>query len=257
MTEQLHYQNKRVEAFVFGKSSLSSLDSISDSNERKIAEREFVAKSLNLPIGRVILLDQVHGFDCVRIGPHDLPCTNTLFTKADGLVTTEKNVALVIRTADCLPVFMYAQADDLEAENGGAMVGLLHAGWRGLVKGLIPHSIGMALHLKDRAKHEKIDLGSSLYFHAGPYIPGSKYQVGFDVSSHFPLSKKDESNVGKAYLDLYENARWLIGETMMGKNVEFDDPFNVVENNDNLYEQFYSHRRGEAGRNLNVIRIVG
>ena len=50
--------------------------------------------------------------------------------QADGLITDQSNLVLTIRTADCQPILIYAP--------DAHVVGLLHAGWKGLVAGCIP-----------------------------------------------------------------------------------------------------------------------
>src|SRR5690606_6014387 len=76
--------------------------------------------------GQVVWLEQVHG-----TGVHDAdqPGANDLLITADAAVTTEINKVLAIMTADCLPVV-------ISAENG-QVIGVAHAGWRGLLNGVL------------------------------------------------------------------------------------------------------------------------
>jgi copper oxidase (laccase) domain-containing protein len=53
-------------------------------------------------------------------------------TSADAAVTTRSGAALAVHTADCVPVV-------LVAEGGG--VGVAHAGWRGLLAGVLPATV--------------------------------------------------------------------------------------------------------------------
>ncbi len=54
--------------------------------------------------------------------------------EADASVTTEKNIACVVMTADCLPVLLCNQT--------GTRVAALHCGWKGLYQNLIGKTIG-------------------------------------------------------------------------------------------------------------------
>lgn len=89
--------------------------------------------------------------------------------EADGLVTAEIGLALVVTTADCLPVGLVA---------GGA-VAMLHAGWRGLADGILEAGVQQ---LQERtgaaAVHAAIGPG------AGPCC----YEVGDDVAAAFPAT---------------------------------------------------------------------
>ncbi|MBU0573034.1 MAG: polyphenol oxidase family protein [Candidatus Margulisbacteria bacterium] len=64
--------------------------------------------------------EQVHSNRVAVVGKTDLSKT---IPGADALITAEKEVALAVRTADCVPVFLY--------DDKTPAVGLVHAGWRG------------------------------------------------------------------------------------------------------------------------------
>jgi len=258
---QLHYQTGAIEAAVFAKKSLEPLSSITDAMKRKEAEKQVLSNYFNVPVGRIIMLDQVHGFDCVRISNIDLPTTPLVYAKADASLTLEKNVLLVIRTADCLPVFFHSEVqrpavEGEEASNSptGHLVGILHAGWRGLANGIIANVSALATHVVEHSIRSKIDVAEPLHFFAGPCIPVSQYEVGSDVWQRFPFY--DTRPNDKANLDLLKNARWLLQESFKRKKYVFDDPFGLTTGaNEAFYAESFSHRRGETGRNLNVIRI--
>jgi YfiH family protein len=49
--------------------------------------------------------------------------------EGDGLFSAQHNLALVVRTADCLPILLYSQ--DLD------VMGVIHMGWRGAKEGIL------------------------------------------------------------------------------------------------------------------------
>lgn len=51
----------------------------------------------------------------------------------DGLVSTDNTALLTIRTADCLPLFIW--------ERLGGACGLLHAGWRGVASNILASAV--------------------------------------------------------------------------------------------------------------------
>ena len=97
-----------------------------------VAARERVASAVwadgHRPL-RVVSMRQVHGADVVRVGAGQPP----LPPIADAMVTTEDDVALVVRVADCTPVVL---ASDLRPA-----VGVVHAGREGLVRGVVPAAV--------------------------------------------------------------------------------------------------------------------
>lgn len=81
--------------------------------------------------------------------------------EADGVWTSERDLPIVVATADCVPVAIEAT---------GA-IGLVHAGWRGVVSGIIAATIeAMAAegHIPERAV-------------LGPHIGPCCYEVGAEV----------------------------------------------------------------------------
>jgi polyphenol oxidase len=71
------------------------------------------------------VVHQVHGSNVVvadRPGHHG---------EADALVTTTPGVPIAVRVADCAPVALVADG----------VIGVVHAGWRGIVAGVLPAAI--------------------------------------------------------------------------------------------------------------------
>ncbi len=108
-----------------------------------------------------VWLDQVHGADVVvlRAGIVAAP------KPADAAVTCERGVVCAVLVADCLPVLL--------ADRRGSVVGVAHAGWRGLAAGVLEASV-TALG----------DLGAArrdLVAWLGPAIGPAAFEVGADV----------------------------------------------------------------------------
>ncbi|MGK2958705.1 MAG: polyphenol oxidase family protein [Acidimicrobiales bacterium] len=72
-------------------------------------------------------LNQVHGSAVVVVNhPGDHVGAN-----ADAAVTTSAGIALAVQTADCAPIALV----------GSGSVGVVHAGWRGLVEGIVENTV--------------------------------------------------------------------------------------------------------------------
>ena len=113
-----------------------NLGILTDDDRDKVSEnRRRLAGALGLDPGRVAMGWQVHGTDLkewsaapeqggyAHVGA-DLP-------KVDGHTTGERELALLVLAADCLPV----------ALAGGDKVAMLHCGWRGLAAGIIERTL--------------------------------------------------------------------------------------------------------------------
>jgi YfiH family protein len=81
------------------------------------------------PRARVVAVRQVHGAQVLEVGAEPPPPEAC----ADALVTAAAQALLLVYTADCVPVLLTAE--------GGARVAAIHAGWRGLVAGVIPAAV--------------------------------------------------------------------------------------------------------------------
>lgn len=55
----------------------------------------------------------------------------------DAIITDQPQVLITIRTADCVPILVY--------DPRRRVVGAIHAGWRGAVNGIVPHTMKMLM----------------------------------------------------------------------------------------------------------------
>lgn len=132
-------------------------------------------------------LEQVHGTRVLDLD-RDEPAPT------DGAVTARHGVVCAVLTADCLPVLL--------SDRAGRRVGVAHAGWRGLLNGVLPAAVA-ALRSDPR------DVVAWL----GPAIGQAAYEVGADVRDAFvSLSPAAErrfapNSRGRWQADLYGLAR--------------------------------------------------
>ena len=131
---------------------------------------------------RVFRLDQVHGADVFDVDAAGVPGTAP---PADAAFTTAPDVALGVRVADCVPV--------LVASTDGRQVAAIHAGWRGLVAGVIPAALARF------GTEEKVAA-------VGPCLSLERFEVGPEVRTAFAaaaLSACVDETVGpRPHVDL-------------------------------------------------------
>ena len=116
-----------------------------------------------------IWLNQVHG---TRVLDADSIDVSEIF-EADAMVTSQPLRVLAIQTADCMPIVMTA---------GQEILGVAHAGWRGLALGVIPALIG-AMQQKEVQGGQREPLQWRAWI--GPCIGCAAFEVGQDVYDAF------------------------------------------------------------------------
>lgn len=132
-----------------------------DNVEAVQSNRRALRQSLALPADPR-WLRQVHGATVAELGP--LP--TTVEPEADAAVSRIPGTVLAIMTADCLPVLFCA--DD------GAEIAAAHAGWRGLVSGVLEATLA-AMTTPPRR----------ILAWLGPCIGEASYEVGAEVRAAF------------------------------------------------------------------------
>jgi YfiH family protein len=114
-------------------------------------------------LDRFVILDQVHGTSGLLVNEHTLGTPVSWFAHhGDFLVTNQKNIGLLVLTADCIPLVLY------DAAHGA--VALVHAGWRGSLHGVLQETLQT---MQDHFATELTDLVS--FF--GPSARSCCYQV--------------------------------------------------------------------------------
>ena len=88
--------------------------------ERAIANRRAIAPTLK--IAAWAAMHQVHGVDMYFEPLPNLP-EHPETTQVDGLATSRRNFGLMVKSADCQPLFL--------ADSKGEYIAALHVGWRG------------------------------------------------------------------------------------------------------------------------------
>ena len=113
----------------------------------------------------------------------------------DAIITNEKNVPLLILTADCVPVVL--------VDTINKAVGLAHAGWRGTYGKICAETLQS---MKENYNTKPEDVVAII----GPSIGKCCYEVSYDLVEKFSalLSNADEKiyeiRDDKYYLDLWE-----------------------------------------------------
>lgn len=199
------------------------------------ANRRAVCAAVGADPGRAIMLDQVHGAGVHVVGDGDVPRVDGVGTfggwpAADALVTDRAGVLLAVLAADCVPVLLWHREHP--------RVGAVHAGWRGLVAGVVENAVA--------AVGDAGRLGAAV----GPCIGPCHYPVSADVRDAFAARFGDGVVTGEA-VDLRAATRVaLIAAGVPG--VAISDVGGCTACHPDV---FYSHRAsgGVTGRHAGLV----
>jgi len=143
--------------------------------------------------GRKDLADQTGFNSDSLIIPKQTHSTNILFPMeagrildTDGVFSSDPNLVCSIQVADCMPVYFVHQLD--------SVFGLVHAGWRGLVNGILLQS---AKQIEEKGKSL-----SNFDILIGPSIQKCCFEVSDDVINQFDSNFIEEKWAGKYRIDL-------------------------------------------------------
>jgi hypothetical protein len=219
-------------------SSLNPAAHVSDDVGRVRQNRQIIRKMLDLP-AEPVWLEQIHSNLAVKA------VKTPLLQQADASYTNESGVVCAVLTADCLPL--------LVCSRDGTQLAAIHAGWRGLLAGVISNTV-TAMHSLLNSLPCKSGTGVDLLVWLGPAIGPDCFEVGCEVrdaflekSAAFSHAFKQQSN-GKWLADIYQLARIELAalgivDVYGGTHCTFKE-----------YEHFYSYRReSQTGRMATLI----
>lgn len=198
---------------------------------------ETFTKALGIPSKHLVRMHQVHGDTVTWVSQNEW---GQVLSQTDGMMTRQRDVFFSVIVADCIPLFVY----DPET----TIVGVVHAGWRGLFQEIIPKAI--AAMIEKGSKPENIIVG------IGPCIRSCCYDIASDhrdtLLAKFPdWEQFITERKGKYFLDLPGVAqKQLLSAGVLARNIE-DAEYCTFDHND-----VYSYRREgkEVGR---IIGIIG
>jgi polyphenol oxidase len=194
-------------------------DHVGDDPVAVATNRRRLTESIGLGADRVVWMNQTHGDRVVVV---DGPVSNAV-DDADGLVTTSRQLALAVVTADCVPVLM------ADARRGVAAA--VHAGRVGAQNGVVVRAVEAMVREGARAEDISVLLG--------PAVSGRNYEVPDDMAAEVEAAlpgSRTSTVRGTAGLDLRAGiARQLAG---LGITAIAIDPRCTVDDTD-----LFSHRR--------------
>ena len=205
--------------------SLNLGDHVGDAAAAEAANRQRLTSHFNI---QPAWLSQVHGVNVVPAAPEQV-------AEADGNWTATPGIACTAMTADCLPA--------LFCDRAGSKVAAAHAGWRGLVNGVLEATVA-ALDVPP----------GELLVWLGPAIGPGNFEVGAEVREAFVRRHPQAAEAfapgaveGKFLADIYQLAR--IRLAVVGVTAVYGGGLCTIDDT-----RFFSYRRANpTGRFASLV----
>jgi YfiH family protein len=198
-----------------------------DEPTRADENRRIACAEIGADVAKLALNFQVHSTRVLRAKPA------MRGEHADGLWTDEPGLPILAMSADCLPIAL------VRANGTKRAVAVLHAGWRGLLAGIVA------------AGRDALG-GGELQAVIGPAIGPCCYEVGEEVAAPYRERFGDDV-VHEGRLDLWTSAERALRAAGVGQVHRFDRCTACEP------ETFFSHRRdaGRTGRQGVIAYVAG
>ncbi|WP_168190038.1 peptidoglycan editing factor PgeF [Caloramator sp. E03] len=194
-------------------------------------KRIFKAANMNF---KYVYLKQVHGSNFYVVDEKNYEYV--VGKEGDGLITSLKNVAVGVLTADCVPVLVCDYINNT--------IAAIHAGWRGTDKEITYKVIDYMIKKMGCSK-------DSMIVAIGPSIGPCCFEVGFDVAIKFKYNYKDNE---KYYVDLWnENIKQILACGIDKTQIDLLSLCTACNR-----DMFYSYRKenGTRGRLGAFIQLI-
>jgi hypothetical protein len=204
---------------------------------------DLICNTLGIAVDSIVCSNQVHG-TFIRVATRD--DRGGLFTptahQADGLLTNEPGVALMVFTADCVPILLY---DPVKR-----VIGAVHAGWRGTAADIAGAAISKMTNEFDCSP---ADISAAI----GPCISKCCYETDPDVAEALrgisvEIADKCVTGRGSKYMVDLKDANRLLLEQAGVCDIAVSDECTACRS-----DKYWSHRqtKGQRGSQGAIISI--
>ncbi len=204
---------------------------VEDDPQSVASNRQKLNETIALP-NPPCWLEQVHGTQCITLSAS----TSEVLT-ADAAYTNTAQTVCTIMTADCLPILL--------CNESGTEVAAIHAGWRGLLAGVIDNTVACMSSSPN-----------TIMAWLGPAISKKAFEINEDIKKDYLMNNEAYEPAfhyreNRLFADLYHLAR--INLAKLGIEQVFGGQYCTFFNND----LFFSHRHDPkpTGRIASLIWI--
>ena len=224
----------------FSKGNYESLNCGLGSNDKKenvLKNLELVSKRIGCKKKLLITMNQIHSDKVLYFEKID-DVKNKLV--GDAIVTKVKKNGIGILTADCAPILLYDPKKEI--------IGCIHSGWKGALKGIVKKTIEKFIELNSNI--------NDIIAVIGPCVKKENYEVKDDFYEKFISQnrkyKEFFTEIG-ANKYLFDLRNFINSEISLSnvKNIE-----NIEKDTFSEKELFYSYRRTQLNKETDYGRCI-
>ncbi len=168
------------------------LDFVEENRRRLLA-------ALDASSFKLVVPNQVHGDEVLRIRSAERACLDEVRQRAaqacDGLIVDAAGVAALLCFADCVPVIIVSPT---------GRFAVLHAGWRGVVAGIVPKALSIMAQEEAPLFADERDAAASYNVYVGPHIRQECFETGPEVLERFTALFGPECQFGISNVSLVQ-----------------------------------------------------
>ena len=215
-----------------------------DGSDRVRKNGEIIASAFNLHEDQFFSVHQVHGDRILIVDHKNIDSLKQQQHQCDAIMTDQPGLAIGIKTADCVPVFLAAKTQRI--------IAVIHAGWRGTALNISAKTVAA---FAETFSCRPADMIAAI----GPSIGPCCYQVDDAV---FKAGGGNE-NWESAFLPGRKQGEWLLDLPSANKRqlIQAGIPWESVFTADLCTscrkDLFFSHRgeAGKTGRQINFMML--
>lgn len=218
--------------------SLNFSVSVGDEPEAVEANLARAAEALDVEPDRICFLSQVHGTQA-RFATGATRLKDVLFRQGDAILSQSSEIACGVRSADCVPILI--------ADRESGAVAAAHAGWRGVVRGVVASTV--------TALRNTIRKDGTLLAAIGPHISLAAFEVSSEVADQLAGSSPAIGVVDTSRARPHVDLRRIVRAQLESMGLLPDHIDDVLGCTLSEPERFFSYRRDgqRSGRHLSAI----
>ena len=209
------------------------------------AEKEVILQSTEAlkkvsGVARLAFMNQKHTNKIKQVDENNFGDSDYI---CDGQVTSEKGVALIVQTADCVPILFF--------DDDKSVIGAAHAGWKGAIGGVVENTV---------AAMKKLGAEQISAF-IGPCIRQTSYEVDPDFHDQFCKDDPDSATFfsipeDRPHKYLFDLPSYVKSQLTKAGIKNISDCMVNTYTDDQLYSfRRYTHFGDDYGSNISMISL--
>ena len=199
-----------------------------------LQHRKVYFDKLRIGINNVVSTNLIHETNIMVAGEKD---SGQIILNTDGLITDKKNIFLTVTVGDCVPIYFFDEKKKV--------IGLAHAGWRGIVKNI-------ASSLINKMASEFGSCPADISVCIGQHLQKYHFEIKDDIVSQFDSDYVLKEN-GIITVDLLSMLKQqLLSLGVKSENISSSDECTFCNK-----EKYFSYRRDKPEKVQSMIAYIG